>query len=52
MRHVAESGGTVVDGGTPHITEHLRDDDRVLLDGLTGTVTLEGRRGNPYAAVA
>jgi pyruvate,water dikinase len=30
--------------GIPHITEHLRDDDLVLLDGLTGTVILEGRR--------
>jgi pyruvate,water dikinase len=30
--------------GIPHITEHLCDDDLVLLDGLTGTVILEGRR--------
>jgi phosphohistidine swiveling domain-containing protein len=30
--------------GIPHITAHLCDDDLVLLDGLTGTVFLEGRR--------
>ncbi len=28
--------------GIPHITALLRDDDLVLLDGLTGTVVLEG----------
>jgi phosphoenolpyruvate-protein kinase (PTS system EI component) len=38
--------------GIPHVTDHLRD-DLVLLDGLTGTVTLEGRtKTSPFSAPA
>jgi phosphoenolpyruvate synthase/pyruvate phosphate dikinase len=40
---VAREYGLPAVVGIPHITDHLRDDDLVLLDGLTGTVTLEGR---------
>jgi pyruvate,water dikinase len=41
---VAREYGLPAVVGIPHITEHLRDDDLVLLDGLTGTVTLENGR--------
>ena len=41
---VAREYGLPAVVGIPHITDHLRDGDVVLLDGLTGTVTLEGRR--------
>jgi pyruvate,water dikinase len=41
---VAREYGLPAVVGIPHITQHLRDDDLVLLDGLTGTVTLESRR--------
>jgi len=40
---VAREYGLPAVVGIPHITDHLRDGDVVLLDGLTGTVTLEGR---------
>jgi phosphoenolpyruvate synthase/pyruvate phosphate dikinase len=41
---VAREYGLPAVVGIPHITDHLRDGDLVLLDGLTGTVALEGRR--------
>jgi phosphohistidine swiveling domain-containing protein len=41
---VAREYGLPAVVGIPHITQHLQDDDLVLLDGLTGTVTLESRR--------
>ena len=41
---VAREYGLPAVVGIPHITDHLRDGDVVLLDGLTGTVALEGRR--------
>ena len=40
---VAREYGLPAVVGIPHVTEHLHDGDLVLLDGLTGTVTLEGR---------
>jgi phosphohistidine swiveling domain-containing protein len=39
---VAREYGLPAVVGIPHITEHLHDGDLVLLDGLTGTVALEG----------
>jgi pyruvate,water dikinase len=39
---VAREYGLPAVVGIPHITEHLRDGDLVLLDGLTGAVALEG----------
>jgi phosphoenolpyruvate synthase/pyruvate phosphate dikinase len=41
---VAREYGLPAVVGTPDITAHLRDGDPVLLDGLTGTVVLKGRR--------
>jgi pyruvate,water dikinase len=38
---VAREYGLPAVVGVPHITQHLRDDDLVLLDGLTGSLTLE-----------
>lgn len=39
---VAREYGLPAVVGIPHITEHLHDGDVVLLDGMSGTVALEG----------
>jgi len=41
---VAREYGLPAVVGIPRITEHLRDDDLVLLDGLTGTITLASKK--------